>query len=80
LFGHLAIGRTPTPLRNRYFVMKWDFSLIQSQGEVREIETAIHQHLNDCIRVFARDYAGRLPFAIEIHRDNALSSWRSARF
>ena len=28
LFGHLAIGKTPTPLHNRYLVMRWDFSFI----------------------------------------------------
>ncbi|MEI6416074.1 MAG: AAA family ATPase, partial [Pseudomonadota bacterium] len=50
LFGPLAIGRKPTPLHNQYFVMKWDFSLIKAQGEVREIEAAIHQHVNACIK------------------------------
>ncbi|CAK0744846.1 hypothetical protein CCP3SC15_1320008 [Gammaproteobacteria bacterium] len=32
LFGQLAIGKNPTPLHNRYVVMKWDFSLVKSQG------------------------------------------------
>ncbi|NCC29487.1 MAG: AAA family ATPase, partial [Gammaproteobacteria bacterium] len=53
LFGSLVIGRDPTPLHNRYFVMRWDFSLVKAQGEVRDIEAALHQHLNDCIREFA---------------------------
>ncbi|WP_295408181.1 AAA family ATPase [uncultured Thiocystis sp.] len=78
LFGGLSIGRQPTALRNRYFVMKWDFSLIQSQGTLREIESALHRHLNDCIEEFALRYAARLPHPIEIRDDNALSSWRSA--
>lgn len=26
LFGHLAVGHNPTPLHNRYLVMRWDFS------------------------------------------------------
>jgi len=78
LFGRLAVGRNPTPLRNQYFVMKWDFSLVPAQGEVRDIEAALHQHINDCIAAFAQHYHQQLPGSIEIHPDNALSSLRSA--
>jgi hypothetical protein len=78
LFGHLAIGHNPTPLRNRFFVMRWDFSLVPAQGEIRDIEVALHQHLNDCITDFALRYQRQLPMTIEIHGDNALSSFRSA--
>ncbi|MCK7470307.1 MAG: AAA family ATPase [Desulfomicrobium escambiense] len=41
LFGSLAIGQHPTPLHNQYFVMKWDFSLVKAQGEVKDIEAAL---------------------------------------
>jgi hypothetical protein len=78
LFGHLAIGRAPTPLHNQYFVMKWDFSLVKAQGEVKEIEAALHQHLNDRIAAFAADYAAHLTRPISLHPDNALSSLESA--
>jgi hypothetical protein len=78
LFGHLAIGQHPTPLHNQYFVMKWDFSLVKAQGEMQDIEAALHRHLNDCIQDFALRYQGRLTHPIEIYTDNALSSWRSA--
>lgn len=78
LFGHLAIGRNPTPLRNQYFVMKWDFSLVKAQGEMKDIEAALHRHLNDCIEEFALRYQARLAHPIRIETDNALSSWRSA--
>ena len=78
LFGGLAVGRAPTPLRNQYFVMRWDFSLVQAQGEVAAIEAALHQHLNDCISAFRQRYADRLPVPIVVQPDNALSSWRSA--
>ncbi len=43
LFGHLAIGRNPTPLHNQYFVMKWDFSLVKAQGDLKGVEAALHQ-------------------------------------
>ena len=77
LFGALAVGRTPTPRRNQYYVLKWDFSLIPSYGEIGDIEAAVHQHLNDGIRDFERRYRDRLPEPIAIHPENALSSWAS---
>ena len=78
LFGGLAVESEPTPLRNQYFVMRWDFSLVPAQGEVADIEVALHQHLNDCIHDFAQRYREQLPGMINIHPDNALSSWRAA--
>ena len=77
LFGGLAIGQNPTPLHNQYFVMKWDFSLIKAQGEVREIEAAIHRHVNDRIIKFASYYAERLQGRAVIDPNNAISSWES---
>jgi len=78
LFGRLAIGRNPTPLRNQYFVMKWDFSLVPAQGSLKDIEAALLQHLNDCIESFARRYQDHFRQPITIYPDHALSSWRSA--
>jgi hypothetical protein len=58
--------------------MKWDFSLVPAQGEVHDIEQALHQHLNDRIEKFRETYAAHLKTAIRIHPDNAISSWESA--
>lgn len=77
LFGHLAIGRNPTPLHNQYFVMKWDFSLVKAQGDMKDIEAALHQHINDRIAQFAVDYAAYLARPIAIRPDNAISSLES---
>jgi hypothetical protein len=77
LFGRLAIGQSPTPLHNQYFVMKWDFSLVQAQGDLREIEAALHRHLNDCIQAFVLRYREQLTELVTIHPENALSSWQS---
>lgn len=77
LFGHLAIGRSPTPLHNQYFVMKWDFSLVKAQGDVREIEAALHQHLNDRMADFVACYAADLTQPISLHPHNAISSLES---
>ncbi|MCE7985466.1 MAG: hypothetical protein DYG89_30190 [Caldilinea sp. CFX5] len=37
LFGHLVIGQNPTALHNRYFVMRWDFSIVEGQGTYEQI-------------------------------------------
>jgi hypothetical protein len=77
LFGPLAVGRNPTPRRNQYFVLKWDFSVVDPQGETREIKRALHNHLNNSIRFFAARYSAWLPAAIEVDPNDAISSFGS---
>ncbi len=77
LFGHLAIGQNPTPLHNQYFVMKWDFSLVKAQGSLKEIEAALHEHVNDRIVQFAENYSAYLTRPVQIRPDNAISSLES---
>ncbi len=74
LFGNLAIGRNPTPLHNQYFIMKWDFSLVKSQGDVKDIEAALHRHVNTAIKACATDYGWS---DIEIVPDDAVDSLSS---
>jgi hypothetical protein len=71
LFGQLAIGQNPTPLRNQYFVMRWDFSLVQAQGGLRDIEMALHQHVNQCVLQCAANYG----LTVETREDNAIYSF-----
>ncbi len=33
IFGHLKIGKKPTPLRNSYFILSWDFSCVDPNGK-----------------------------------------------
>ncbi|MDS4020570.1 MAG: AAA family ATPase [Candidatus Competibacter sp.] len=73
LFGSLVIGQNPTPLHNQYFVMKWDFSLVKAQGEVKDIEAALHRHINLCIRRCAKDYQ----LDVDIREDDAIYSFGS---
>jgi hypothetical protein len=77
LFGGLAIGQQPTPLRNQYFVLKWDFSAVNPHGDADAIEGALHDYLNDRIADFAAYYEGHLARPIEIAPANALSSFQS---
>ena len=78
LFGNLAIGKNPTPLHNQYLVMKWDFSLIEPQDDVKSIRKSLHDYLNDQIKRFAERYHKYFSYNIEIKNENALSSFESA--
>ena len=77
LFGDLAIGRAPTPQRNQYFVMRWDFSMVAAYGDANEITQALHDHVNSRIARFAECYRERIASPIEIHSDNAIASFES---
>ena len=77
LFGHLAIGKNPTQRHNRYFVMKWDFSTVDPQGDIGQMRQALYDHINGCIRRFGKYYSDFLTDAIEINRANAADSLQS---
>ncbi len=57
LFGKLAIGKNPTPNRNKYLVMRWDFSKVKAQGTIDEIQQALHDHINNQVHIFVNRYA-----------------------
>jgi len=50
LFGHLAIGKSPTRRHNRYFVMKWDFSAVDPQGDAKQIRQTLYSGVDRPIR------------------------------
>ncbi|RME46628.1 MAG: AAA family ATPase, partial [Deltaproteobacteria bacterium] len=75
LFGHLAIGRNPTPLHNRYFILKWDFSCVDPYGNVAEIKRSLFNHIHTRIRSFLSDYGEQLPHAVPLNRDDPLESF-----
>ncbi|MEA3429208.1 MAG: AAA family ATPase [Thermodesulfobacteriota bacterium] len=77
IFGNLAIGKNPTKLRNSYFILRWDFSCVDTTGSVKEIKQALYDHINFCIKGFLlyyRDY--NLP-EVEVDRDNCINSINS---
>jgi len=77
LFGDLAIGRHPTPRHNRYFILRWDFSLVSAQGDIAEIGQALHNHINARIQGFAGTYRDLLTYPITIHPTDAIASFES---
>jgi hypothetical protein len=77
LFGHLAIGKNPTPRHNQYFVMTWDFSLVKAQGDITVIEKALYNRVNHAIEDFAIRYEHWLKREIRIDPTDAISSFES---
>jgi len=77
LFGQLTIGRNPTPQRNQYFTLKWDFSAVNPHGDPDAVERALHNYLNGRIADFAAYYDGRLARPIRIESQDALASFQS---
>ena len=77
LFGHLSIGKDPTPRHNQYFVLKWDFSAVSPLGEVREIQQAMYNHINGCIEQFIVRYRDLLDYEIVLDATDALRSFQS---
>jgi hypothetical protein len=74
LFANLAIGRNPTPQRNSFFILKWDFSLVKTQGELKDIEMALYRHVNAAIQDCAARYGWD---DLEIVPDDAVVSLSS---
>jgi hypothetical protein len=77
LFGRLAIGQNPTPLRNRYLIMRWDFSTVATYGDVEQIQRALTNHVNNAIKLFVGRYSQYLHRSIEVTPDDPISSFQA---
>jgi hypothetical protein len=78
LFGGLAIGREPTVRRNRYFVLRWDFSMVDASGSLAEIRLALHNHINAQVADFWVRYGDRLGGDLQTHPSDGLVAFRAA--
>ena len=77
IFGHLAIGKNPTPLRNSYFILRWDFSCVDTTGDASNLKQALFDHVNSCIKGFLLYYREYNLPEVEIDRDNCIKSINS---
>jgi hypothetical protein len=73
IFGNLAIGKNPTELHNKFFVLSWDFSVVDPQGSPEEIKQAMHRYINSRIENFAVLNKKLLLTEINIHLDCVIS-------
>ena len=77
LFGHLAVGHSPTSLHNQYLVMRWDFSFVTPKPTYEAQQQALTDYLNEEIKDFVRKYESLLTHTIEVDPANATASFRS---
>jgi len=77
LFGHLAIGQNPTPLHNRYLIMRWDFSNVTAKGDAKDVAHKLYNHINRQIVATHQKYQDLLRFPVEIDADDAITSFES---
>ena len=60
LFKGLAVGKQPTPLANRYLVLKFDFSRIETSNR-EETREGFTRNVSNGIKIFLQRYAQELP-------------------
>ncbi|MDG4550842.1 MAG: AAA family ATPase [Candidatus Contendobacter sp.] len=77
LFGGLKIGQNPTPLRNHYFVMRWDFSAVDPGGNLNAIRRSLFNHVNVRIKDAIARYGDWLDGRVEVNPDDGLASLQS---
>ncbi|MBF0413164.1 MAG: AAA family ATPase [Desulfamplus sp.] len=77
MFGHLKIGQNPTPLRNSFFILKWDFSCVDASGTLDNIRQSLYDHINYCIKEFILYYKDYGIPEITVEQNNALISIKS---
>ncbi len=61
LFGGLWIHAHPTPKKNKYLVLRLDFSCVESEGTVLEIRRSFTYTLQNGLRPFLARYSDRVP-------------------
>lgn len=77
LFGHLLIGKNPTPSHNQYVILKWDFSCVDPSGSAADIKRALHNHINACIESFVMYYEDYLTREVKVDSSDAVNSIKS---
>jgi hypothetical protein len=77
LFGHLHIGKNPTPLHNQYFILKLDFSCIGAYGDTDALQHFLMDYVNERIKKFCFDYKHIISEPVEINPNNAVASIES---
>ncbi len=74
LFGGLEVGCNPTPERNRYLILRWDFSKVSAQGSIDDIRSSLFEVLNQEFEGFIETYRHYLTTPVNI-REDALATF-----
>ena len=63
LFGGTDIGENPTEERNKYLVLRFDFSAVSK--DIGKVQEDFNDYASRCCDAFARNYANRFPEGLE---------------
>lgn len=61
LFGGLYVGAHPTPFRNSYLILSYDFSNVSLHQDLIEVQFSFKNHCTSRVRQFLHDYEKLLP-------------------
>ncbi len=56
LFGDTYIGKNPTPLRNTFPVLRFNFSMVKTFGDISEIRTSFIKYIQSEVEYFIDKY------------------------
>ncbi len=71
LFGRTAIGKDPTPERNGYLVLRFNFSMMSVGNSVEELEAFFNRRVLSDVDTFAKTYAAFADFSSAATAPNA---------
>ncbi len=64
LFGRTAIGKDPTPERNRYLVLRFNFSTMSVGDTIAELASSFDENVRNAVIRFAAHYANIVDFSL----------------
>ncbi len=79
LFGHTAIGKDPTPERNGYLVLRFNFSVMSVGNSVEELELYFDLCVGSSVKTFAAVYAAYADFSPATTMPHAAEMLRELR-
>lgn len=69
LFGDTYIGQNPTPLRNSYPVLRFNFSMVKTQGTIEQLKQGFCLNVWAEMDIFISKYKTRYGFDEEISKE-----------
>ena len=65
LFGDTYIGKNPTPLRNTFPVLRFNFSMVKTFGVISEIRTSFFKYIGSEVQYFIDKYNDIFKFSVK---------------
>jgi hypothetical protein len=65
LFEDTYIGKNPTPLRNTFPVLRFNFSMVKTFGDISEIQTSFFKYIQSEVEYFIERYNDIFNFSVQ---------------